>query len=201
MQCICFTLNYTCNMAMDLTISALIPSEKMARQSAGLSRINANTDETKLKVAQGRKPTGQDQESGSAKGGDTVELSEEGRQQVAELKKRDQEVRAHEAAHMAAGAGLVRGGATYSYQRGPDGQMYAIGGEVSLDASEVPDNPAATLQKAGQLRSAALAPASPSPQDRSVAAQANAMAAKAAAELAQQSMAQISPEKRLNISA
>ncbi len=87
---------------------------------------------------------------------------------------------------MAAGSGLVRGGASYSYERGPDGQMYAVGGEVSLDASEVPDDPAATLAKAQRLKGAALAPASPSPQDRVVAAQAGAMAAKASAELAKQ---------------
>lgn len=86
---------------------------------------------------------------------------------------------------MAAGGGLVRGGATYGYTRGPDGKQYAVSGEVSLDTSPVPDNPAATLQKAQQIKAAAMAPANPSPQDRRVAAEAGAMALKAAAELAQ----------------
>lgn len=117
---------------------------------------------------------------------DTLELSPEAQKEIQKLKARDTEVKAHEAAHMAAGGGLVRGGASYSYERGPDGQMYAVGGEVSLDASEVPDDPAATLAKAQRLKGAALAPASPSPQDRVVAAQAGAMAAKASAELAKQ---------------
>lgn len=86
---------------------------------------------------------------------------------------------------MAAGGGLVRGGATYGYTRGPDGKQYAVSGEVSLDTSPVPNNPAATLQKAQQIKAAAMAPASPSPQDRRVAAEAGAMALKAAGEMAQ----------------
>jgi len=120
-----------------------------------------------------------------ASAGDTLELSPEAKAKIAQLQQRDQEVRAHEAAHMAAGGGLVRGGATYGYTRGPDGKQYAVSGEVTLDTSPVPDNPAATLQKAQQIKSAAMAPANPSPQDRRVAAEAGAMALKAAAELAQ----------------
>ncbi len=128
----------------------------------------------------GRTPKG----SGAS---DSLEISPDAQKKIAELKRIDQEVRAHEAAHMAAGGGLVRGGATYSYQKGPDGKNYAVAGEVSLDASAVPDNPAATLQKAQQLKAAALAPANPSPQDRKVAASADAMAMAAAAELARKS--------------
>jgi hypothetical protein len=115
---------------------------------------------------------------------DQVELSPEAQEQLSKLKARDQHVRAHEAAHMAAGGSLVRGGATYSYQQGPDGKRYAVGGEVGLDASPVPDNPQATIAKAERLRAAAMAPSDPSGQDRAVAAQAAAMAAQAASELA-----------------
>jgi len=115
---------------------------------------------------------------------DRVDLSPEAQEQLAKLKARDQHVRAHEAAHMAAGGSLVRGGATYSYQQGPDGRRYAVGGEVSLDSSPVPDNPQATLAKAERLRAAAMAPPDPSGQDRAVAAQAAAMASKASADLA-----------------
>lgn len=114
---------------------------------------------------------------------DTLELSPEARKQLAELKATDQRVRAHEAAHMGAGGGVVRGGASFSYQRGPDGGMYAVGGEVSIDASPVPDNPRATIAKAQQIQAAALAPADPSAQDRKVAASASAMASRAAGEL------------------
>jgi len=121
---------------------------------------------------------------GEAGPGDRLELSPETQKQLAELKARDQHVRAHEAAHLAAGGSLVRGGATYSYQQGPDGRLYAVGGEVSLDASSVPEDPQATLAKAERLRAAAMAPSDPSGQDRAVAARAAAMAAQASVELA-----------------
>lgn len=117
---------------------------------------------------------------------DSLELSPEASEQLRKLKARDQVVRAHEAAHMAAGGALVRGGASYTYQQGPDGRRYAVGGEVSLDASAVPDDPQATILKAERIRAAALAPADPSGQDRAVAAQAAAMASQAATALAKQ---------------
>src|SRR5512143_1535278 len=103
--------------------------------------------------------------------------------ELAELKARDQQVRAHEAAHLTAAGGLARGGASYTYERGPDGVAYAVGGEVSIDTSPVPGNPAATLAKAQQIQAAALAPADPSSQDRSVAAAAAAMATQAQRDL------------------
>lgn len=125
--------------------------------------------------------------SGDSKStGDRLELSPDAQREVEALKAQDQQVRAHEAAHMAAGGGLVRGGASYSYKQGPDGKRYAAGGEVSIDTSPVPDNPKATEMKARQIQAAALAPADPSPQDRKVASQAAQMAAKAATESAQQ---------------
>lgn len=114
------------------------------------------------------------------------QLSEEDKRKVEELKKTDANVRAHEAAHISAGGGLVRGGASYDYQSGPDGQRYAVAGEVSIDTSPVRGNPQATLAKAQRIRQAALAPADPSSQDRSVAAQASQMAAEASMELAKQ---------------
>ena len=103
--------------------------------------------------------------------------------EIADLKARDQQVRAHEAAHLTAAGGLARGGAAYTYERGPDGVAYAVGGEVSIDTSPVPGNPAATLAKAQQIQAAALAPADPSAQDRSVASAASAMAAQAQRDL------------------
>ncbi len=115
---------------------------------------------------------------------DSFELSPEAQRVVAALKQGDQQVRAHEAAHQGAAGGLARGGATYTYKRGPDGQLYAVAGEVSLDTSPVQGNPQATLAKAQRIIAAALAPADPSPQDRAVAASAAAMAAKASTELA-----------------
>jgi len=111
-------------------------------------------------------------------------LSSEDQALIAKLAARDREVRAHEAAHQAAGGGLV-GGASFSYQNGPDGKAYAVGGEVSV-ASGAASDPQATIAKMDQVRAAALAPASPSGQDRAVAAQATAIQQQARAELAKQ---------------
>ncbi len=112
-------------------------------------------------------------------------LTPEEQQQVAELKKTDRQVRQHEMAHMAAGAGLVTSGASYTYTRGPDGVNYAVAGEVGIDTSPG-RTPEETLTRAQRIRSAALAPADPSPQDRAVAAAATQMEQQARAELAQQ---------------
>ncbi len=110
-------------------------------------------------------------------------LSEEKQKQIAKLKRRDRVVRAHEQAHIAAGGPYVRGGAHYVYQRGPDGKLYAIGGEVSIDVSPVPDDPKATIRKMQVVKRAALAPAQPSAQDYHIAAQATMEIQKAQAEL------------------
>ncbi len=106
-------------------------------------------------------------------------------QVIAQLKSRDREVRAHEAAHLAAAGQHARGGASYSYQTGPDGRQYAIGGEVSIDTSAIPNDPEATLAKAQQIQRAALAPAEPSAQDIAVAGQASQMAIQARKEIAE----------------
>lgn len=103
--------------------------------------------------------------------------------EVRELQKRDREVRAHESAHMAAGGSYVRGGASFQFVTGPDGRLYAAGGEVSIDASPIPDDPQATILKMQTVRRAALAPAQPSAQDRSVAAAASQAEARAQMEL------------------
>ncbi len=110
---------------------------------------------------------------------DETELSVQERQLLEELRQRDAEVRAHEQAHIAAGGQHVRGGANYTYQTGPDGRQYAVGGEVSIDVSPVPGNPELTEQKAQTVRRAALAPAAPSAQDIKVAASASQMEAEA----------------------
>jgi len=103
---------------------------------------------------------------------------------VRQLRARDREVRAHEAAHVAAGGSLVRGGPSFTYQTGPDGRSYAIGGEVQIDASGVANDPQATLAKSNQIRAAALAPANPSAQDLRVAANANQLASRARVDIA-----------------
>lgn len=102
---------------------------------------------------------------------------------VDELATTDRAVRSHEQAH-AAVAGQYAGTTTYSFVRGPDGISYAVGGEVSIDSSAIPNDPEATIRKAQQIRMAANAPADPSSQDRRVAAQAASLENEARAELA-----------------
>lgn len=117
----------------------------------------------------------------------TRELTLEERKQLEELKNRDREVRAHEQAHLAVAGGYARGGPSFTYQRGPDGKVYAVGGEVSIDLSPIANDPQGTLRKAETIQRAALAPAQPSSADRRVAARAAALAAEARAELTRQS--------------
>ncbi|MDR2113146.1 MAG: hypothetical protein LBQ62_08625, partial [Candidatus Accumulibacter sp.] len=116
-------------------------------------------------------------------------LSEQELREIDRLKKVDREVHQHEQAHLAAGGGLVRGGASYSYQQGPDGKRYAVGGEVNIDTSEG-RTPEETLSRARRIRAAALAPADPSTQDRRVAAAASQMEMRAMQEIAQKNMAE-----------
>ncbi|TVO66032.1 MAG: hypothetical protein FHP92_18815 [Denitromonas halophila] len=105
--------------------------------------------------------------------------------EVAALASTDRKVRSHEAAHLAAAGGLAQGGASFSTVRGPDGQMYAVGGEVGIDVSpgRTPDE---TIAKAQQIQRAALAPADPSSQDYRVAAIAAQLIQQAQRELATQ---------------
>jgi len=109
----------------------------------------------------------------AARANPAQDLAPEEAAQVARLQQIDRKVRTHEQAHMAAGAGLA-GGASYQYQRGPDGRDYAVAGEVSISLSSgrTPDE---TIARARQVQAAALAPADPSSQDRAVAARAARM--------------------------
>jgi hypothetical protein len=112
-------------------------------------------------------------------------LSADQQKEVDKLKKLDKDVHAHEQAHMMAGGSLVRGGAKYAYKTGPDGQRYAVGGEVNIDTTPVDGDPRATIRKAEQIRKAAQAPNDPSGQDQKVASEAASMEMKAQGELMQ----------------
>lgn len=103
-------------------------------------------------------------------------LSPSEKQLVSELQTRDAQVRQHEAAHKSAGA--PTGAASYTYQKGPDGKMYAIGGEVDV-AMKSGATPEETIQNAQAVIAAAMAPSDPSPQDHAVASSARMMMLKA----------------------
>lgn len=167
--------------------------------------LSSLTPLTLQRVTPARRPAGSGVETGgnetaSAKSStivDEVDFSAEALQQLGEvspeqqevvqkLVARDREVRQHEQAHLAAAGPYARGGPTYTYQKGPDGKNYAIGGEVQIDTAPVQGDPEATVRKAQVVRAAALAPAEPSGQDRAVAAAATKMEQQALAEIRSQ---------------
>lgn len=160
------------------------PNASSTKQSGQDSA--ANNDKNKQDKNKGSRDT----VSISAQGKQAAEdessqtLSEDEQDQVQTLKDRDREVRVHEQAHAAVG-GQYAGSPSYDYETGPDGQQYAVGGEVSIDVSQEQD-PQDTIQKMQIVRAAALAPAQPSTQDLKVAAQATQQEGQARAELSQQ---------------
>lgn len=101
--------------------------------------------------------------------GEAMTISE--KMQVSNLKLRDRTIRAHEMAHLAAAGAYAQSGASYEYEMGPDGKKYAVHGHVMIDSARE-STPEATIKKMRVVRKAALAPASPSPQDLKVAASA-----------------------------
>jgi hypothetical protein len=147
---------------------------------------DARSRGTELKQAvAGRQENGDGQnENSSGKQQNTAQQRQEAAEQreLAELKKRDAEVKAHEAAHASVG-GQLASGPSYSFEVGPDGQQYAVAGEVQIDLSPVPGDPQATIIKMQQVKAAALAPAEPSGADRQVAAEAARRITEAQAEL------------------
>jgi hypothetical protein len=111
----------------------------------------------------------------------TVRLAEGLRRR--RLENVDAEVRAHEAAHLAALGAVAGGGASFSFVIGPDGERYAVGGSVPAAVSPVPGDPEATIRRAKALIQAAYAVAMPSSADMRVAAEAYRMEVQAQKEL------------------
>lgn len=144
----------------DAKNQTLPPVEESNRSDRNRDRSGARTDELS---------TDAERRKGGGEGSSPAELTDEQLQEVRELAAVDREVRAHEAAHAAVGGNLA-GGPSFRFVTGPDGQRYAVGGEVPISLEVVPDDPAATLQNAVQVQAAALAPVQPSPQDLQVAA-------------------------------
>ncbi len=116
------------------------------------------------------------------------ELSPDEKKLVADLATRDAEVKAHESAHQSGGA--ATGAATFSYQQGPDGKMYAIGGEVSV-SMKAGSTPQETIANAQAVIASAMAPADPSGQDHAVAASAAMMISKAQQQISREKQEQI----------
>ncbi|GKT12565.1 MAG: hypothetical protein ISEC1_P1543 [Thiomicrorhabdus sp.] len=153
---------------------ALEVKEKKGLQSQSVQGVNYSQSITaKPSSSQSANLSDSDSENQPVKNVDAdVELAkqqEQVRQVVDQLKARDREVRTHEMAHLSSAGSYAIGGMNLSYQKGPDGQQYAIGGSVQIDTSAILGDPEETLQKGRVVQQAALAPAEPSNQDRKVA--------------------------------
>ncbi len=168
---------FTAETANGLERKEISDQQSSSQKSIVDSETNANEEQVDDKS-----------ESANAKSennSDTTQLSVEDLKIVDDLKRRDSEVRAHEAAHVSAAGGLASGSASFAYQEGPDGMKYAVSGEVQVDTSRG-RSPEETLVKAQRIRAAALAPRDPSAQDQAVASQANEMATGARTDIVQE---------------
>lgn len=164
--------------AVSPTFSAPYPRPNAAQRGGDQGEVR-NELESRSSAAE---PTSATAEPASAEVSEQQSISE--RVVVQRLAARDRQVRAHEFAHLSVAGALATSGPNYSYQIGPDGRRYAVGGEVGIDTGKVADDPAATIAKAQRVRAAALAPADPSAQDLRIAAQATQMESEARVELA-----------------
>jgi hypothetical protein len=135
--------------------------------ASGAAPAEAGTEEE----AEESQPAASGDESGLNEGA-VKKLTPEEEAQVRKLAQRDQEVKAHEQAHVAASGGLA-GSPRYEYQTGPDGRRYAVGGEVSIRRGGATNTDQA-LREAEAVKRGATAPAEPSSQDMAVAARAEA---------------------------
>ncbi len=142
-----------------------------------IQKNNTTQENTENTNSQNKDPKQNNEQTQTING---VELTLQQVQQLRELQSIDRNVKAHEAAHQAAGGGLA-GAASFSYTRGPDNQMYAVAGEVPIRMQEG-RTPEETIANARQVAAAAMAPADPSPQDYKVAANAAKMEFDARAE-------------------
>ncbi len=86
------------------------------------------------------------------------------------FKNSDSRIRTHEQAHAASGHTTTP--ISYKYQTGPDGNLYAVGGEVRLDTS-IPSDPKAAAFKLSQIQKSASAPSGLSSADAQISIQAN----------------------------
>ncbi|WP_417513493.1 putative metalloprotease CJM1_0395 family protein [Marinobacter sp.] len=168
------------------TYSALSPAVRESRNTGNVNgEPPSETGNRAVRAADESEAAAPNRKSGEAEASDKEVggLDEAELKELSELKARDREVRAHEAAHQAVG-GQYAGSMSFTYQRGADGAQYAVGGEVSIDVSAVNGDPQATIEKMRVVRAAAMAPAEPSGQDRAVAAQAMQTMLQAQSELA-----------------
>ncbi len=157
--------------------------QKRSKSSGDFPEDNNSIKSPDKTNSENKENTGEKSKTAASGSSKTGGLTEKELRILEDLKARDTKVRRHEMAHIAAGGQYITSGAHYQYERGPDGNNYAVAGDVSIDTSPVPGDPEATIAKMHKVEQAALAPAEPSPQDKKVAAESAFAAAKALSEL------------------
>ena len=147
--------------------------------SAVIGSVNKNQEETSGVYSEGEILAGK-LKNGSGGTDRAVGMDDSDRQMIQDLEARDKEVRAHEAAHAALLGRYAIGGPTYTFQIGPDGRAYAVGGSITADIGREA-TPDATVAKARIIERAAMGGGEASGADRAVAAAANRMGLQAIA--------------------
>ncbi|MEO3735811.1 putative metalloprotease CJM1_0395 family protein [Shewanella baltica] len=160
--------------------------EKQAQEEAS-QKQQAAAEQAKQQQSQAQSQAQQAQEQ--AKQAQEKAQTQQ-QQQVDSLKARDSEVKAHEHAHATVG-GQYAQSPSFKYEKGADGQRYAIDGEVQIDVSVVGGDPLATINKMKQVYAAAMAPVDPSSADIRVAAEALQKMNEAKVKLAEERQQQI----------
>jgi hypothetical protein len=156
--------------------------DKVTLSAEGLDRSRRTNTGSPPGKSDASSPTASGDQSPKETSSPASELTPAEQKVIQQLRQRDQEVKTHEMAHLANAGQHARGGPTYTYQQGPDGRRYAVGGEVPIDISKE-KTPEATVEKMRAVKRAALAPAEPSSADRSIAAAASALESEAHREL------------------
>lgn len=156
-----------------LSVSLASPLATVGFSAANTRQLAAVRDSIENTVGSSRQRTPESDDAKTAARRDKqaaeTELSPQEQRRIAELKRIDAAVRAHEQAHIAVGRELITSGPNYQYTYGPDGKRYAVGGEVGIDTSPERE-PEANIDKGQRIQDTALAPVDPSPQDYRVAA-------------------------------
>ena len=178
---------------MRLTTVQSQPTPSWAKNidNQSTKKITEQRQNSKQKNTQIKEQTSQ---QGNKSDSNSEKLNIEEQKQIQKLKQRDNEVRQHELAHKTTG-GQYAGNISYTYQQGPDGNRYAIGGEVSMDIQAEPGDPKKTIEKAETVKRAALAPANPSAQDLKIASKAAQMKMEAKAQLNEEERNPKNPKK------
>lgn len=134
-------------------------------------KVNSKSQDQGQGQGEGKDQSKQKAAPGQPTAPDGKPLTQAQQSEVRKLQSRNRDVVAHEEAHKSVGGSLA-GAISYTYERGPNGKRYAVGGDVPIQISQDPNNPQNTIARMRQVIAAALAPVDPSAQDRAVAARA-----------------------------